>query len=410
MPLRLVLKNLFAHPLRALLTMASLAVAIFLLCVLRSLVVSLDAGVRNATSNRLVVQSAVSLFVNLPESYLSKLEAVDGVSRVARVQWFGGYYQEPSNFFAQFAVDPEEFLEIYPEIHITRGPILPGADEGPDGPGTRQAELDLARERFFTERRACLVGIKTAEKHGFEVGDTIPIIGQIFTRTDGEAWTFEVVGIYELESMVWDETTIFFPFEYLSESLESGVARGPRGSGIFYLQLDGSVPAVQVAAEVDGLFENGPQRVQTTSEAEFNAQFVSMVGNIPFFVTTIGMGVLAAIVLAVLNTMLLAGREQTHTIGVLKALGFSDGVVFGVMLAQGVLLTAIGGALGIALALGTSPMMQDFLGTMFPGYEVTDRILGLAAALSLSIGLLAGVIPAWRARQMNAIDALHRAH
>ncbi len=386
MPIRLVFKNLFAHPLRALLTLASLAVAIFLLCVLRSLVVSLDAGVRAATSNRLVVQSAVSLFVNLPESYLGKLSSVKGVDEVARVQWFGGYYQEPASMFAQFAVDQAQFLEIFPEINIVEG----------------------SKERFLTERRTCLVGRKTAEKFGFELGDNVPIIGQIFTRNDGDAWSFEVVGIYELTSIVWDETSLFFPFEYLADSLESGAARGPSGSGIFYLQLDGSEPPLAVAAEVDGMFEHGPQRVQTTSEAEFNAQFVSMIGNVPMFVTTIGGGVLAAIVLAVLNTMLLAGREQTHTIGVMKALGFSDGAVFGLMLAQGLLLTALGGGLGMALAVATGPGFEAFLGTTFPGYHVTNEILAQAGALSLTIGLIAGTIPAWRARNMQAVEALRR--
>jgi putative ABC transport system permease protein len=386
MPLRLVLKSLFAHPLRSILTMVSLAVAIFLLCVLRSLVVSLDAGVRAATSNRLVVQSAVSLFVNLPKSYLQKLDSVGGVNEVARVQWFGGYYREPANFFAQFAVDPQEFLTIFPEIQVTEGSL----------------------ERFLTERRACLVGRRTAEKYGFKLDDSVPIIGQIFNRVDGEPWSFEVVGIYELESLVWDETTLFFPFDYLSETLEAGAATGPNGAGIFYLQLDGSKTPVAVAAEVDGLFENGPQRVQTTSEAEFNAQFVSMIGNVPFFVTTIGGGVLAAIVLAVLNTMLLAGREQTHTIGVLKALGFTDSNVFGIMLAQGILLSALGGAMGMGIAIATGPMFESVLGTQFPGYHVSGAILGQAAALSLLVGLLAGTIPAWRARQMLAVEALRR--
>jgi len=386
MPIRLIFRNLFRHKLRAVLTIASLAVAIFLLCVLRSLVVSLDAGVRAATSDRLVVQSAVSLFVNLPEAYLAKLEAVPGVKEVARVQWFGGYYQEPSNFFAQFGIDQQEFLTTFPEIQIVEGSL----------------------DRFLTERQACVVGRKTAEKFGFEVGDTVPIIGQIFTRTDGAAWEFQVVGIYETTSLVWDETTIFFPFEYLAESLENGSAIGPPGAGIFYLKLDGSVPPITVAAEVDGQFENGPQRVQTTSEAEFNAQFVSMFGNVPFFVTTIGGGVLAAIVLAVLNTMLLAGREQTHDIGVMKALGFRDGTIFGSLLVQGVLLTAIGGGLGIALALASEPMFVGFLGTMFPGYAVTPAILGRAAALSLGVGVLAGLIPAARSRSLMAVEALRR--
>ncbi len=386
MPVRLVFRNLLRHKLRTFLTVGSLAIAVFLMCTLRALVVSLDAGVRNATSDRLVVQSAVSLFVNLPASYVSKLEAVQGVDNVARLQWFGGYYQDPSSFFGQFGVDPEEFLEMYPEFKIIEG----------------------STERFFKERTACLVGRQTAEKYGFKVGDTIPLIGTIFQRLDGTPWEFQVAGIYELESMVWDETTIFFPFKYLEESLLGGAASGPSGSGVIYIHLEPGVNPINVAAEVDGMFENGPQRVQTTTESEFNAQFVSMIGNIPFFVTTIGGGVLAAILLAVINTMLLAGREQRHDVGVLKALGFSNPSVFGILLGQGVILCAVGGGLGIGLAIFSGPGMASVLGTMFPGYEMTPAILGSAAALALSMGVLAGFLPAAASVKLHAVDAFRR--
>jgi putative ABC transport system permease protein len=385
-PIRLIFRNLLRHKLRTALTVGSLAIAVFLLCVLRALVVSLDAGVRNSTSDRLIVQSAVSLFVNLPASYLGKLQAVEGVDSVARLQWFGGYYQDPSSFFAQFGVDPEEFLDMYPEFKI----------------------VDGSRERFLTERTACIVGRQTADRYGFKVGDTVPIIGTIFQRLDGTPWEFQVAAIYELDSIVWDETTIFFPFEYLEESLEGGTASGPPGSGVIYMHLAEGVNPVNIAAEVDGLFENGPQRVQTTTEAEFNAQFVSMVGNIPFFVTTIGGGVLAAILLAVINTMLLSGREQRHDMGVLKALGFSDWAVFGVMLGQGVVLCVLGGGVGIGLAQLSSPEIAKLLGTMFPGFEMTSEILTSACTLSLGIGLLSGALPAAATRKLMAVDAFRR--
>jgi putative ABC transport system permease protein len=114
-PFRLVRKNLFKHKIRAILTIASLSVAIFLLCVLRSLVVALDAGVRSAEANRLIVQSSVSLFVYLPDSYYDKLMSIDGVESVCRWNWFGGYYQTPKNFFAQFATNMDSFLDMYPD-------------------------------------------------------------------------------------------------------------------------------------------------------------------------------------------------------------------------------------------------------------------------------------------------------
>ncbi len=158
MPIRLVWKQLWRHKLRFLLTVASLSVAIFLLCILRSLVVTLDAGVRASTTHRLIVQSAVSLFVNLPEAYESKIRQVDGVDTCAKMQWFGGYYKEQANFFAQFAIDPESWLACYPEVEILEGSL----------------------KTFLTSRQHCLVGIRTAEKYGFQVGQTVPITGTIF--------------------------------------------------------------------------------------------------------------------------------------------------------------------------------------------------------------------------------------
>jgi len=120
-PLRLIPKNLLKHPLRSLLTVLSLAVALFLLCLLRSLVVTLDAGVENSKSDRVIAQSAVSLFVFLPESYLGKIRAIDGVAEAIGWTWFGGYYQKPENFFAQFAVDADRLLAMYPEMEIIEG-------------------------------------------------------------------------------------------------------------------------------------------------------------------------------------------------------------------------------------------------------------------------------------------------
>ena len=133
---KLVARNLTRHPVRSVLTIGSMVVAVFLLCLLRSLIVALDAGVQNAKSNRLWVQSATSLFVDFPLSYRPKIAAVDGVMNTCRWQWFGGIYQDPSNFFAQFAVDAKELLEIYPEIRIVEG----------------------SADGFLGARRGCLIG------------------------------------------------------------------------------------------------------------------------------------------------------------------------------------------------------------------------------------------------------------
>jgi putative ABC transport system permease protein len=382
-PLRLVLANLRAHPVRSLLTLASLSVAIFLLCFLRSLLVALHAGVEASSSRRLIVQSAVSLFVDLPLAYQPKIEQVEGVETVCKFQWFGGVYQDPENFFGQFGVDEDRFFDTYPEVEILEG----------------------SREAFEAGGTACLIGRQLARRFGWKVGNRIPLQGTIFTRAEGEAWEFDVAGIYGSTSSNVDEMTMFFPFEYLQRSLEDGAATGPEGCGVFSLRIAAGVDPTAVQSKIDALFENGPQRVQTTTEAEFQRQFVSMMGNIPALLGGIGGGVLFAIVLGVLNTMVLAGRERTHHFGILKALGFSSGTAFGLLVVESVLLCAIGGAAGIALAVGSAPVVAAFL-VMFPGFRVTLGTIFFGAGLSVGIGLLAGFFPARVAARLRPVEAL----
>lgn len=382
---RLVTRNLLRHPLRTLLTMGSLVVAFFLMCTLRSLVTTLEAGANAAASDRLWVQSAVSLFVEMPLSYPSRIAQIDGVEKVCKWQWFGGYYQDESNFFAQFAVDPIELLECYPEVVFVEGDS----------------------ESFLGRRDTCLVGEGLASQFDWKVGDRIPIIGALFPHPDGadKAWEFEIAGIYTPTTRNVDDRTLFFHWELFEETMEQSET-GLSGVGAMVLRTAQGADQTRIMREVDALYENGPQRVQTTTEAEFQAQFISMFGNVPFFVSAIGGGVFAAILLACINTMLMAAREQRRDIGILKALGFKDGSVATVLLAQSMTLCSLGGLAGIALALVTEDPIGAAMGAFFPGYQIEMDTLITAVVLVLIVGLAAGLAPAWTARKAKVIDTL----
>lgn len=383
-PFRLVVKNLVKHPLRSALTVLSLMVAVFLLSTLRTFVVSLNAGVEQAKTNRLMVQSAVSLFVYLPDTYKAKLREVEGVEEIVRWNWFGGYYQDESNFFGQFGTDPAALLEVYDEIEVIEG----------------------SAEDFVGQRTACMIGQATAKKFGFEIGQTIPLVGVLFRRTDGQPWGFKLAAIYRATQKTMDDQTMFFHADYMRESLDQGEATGPSGVSVYVLKTAPGADTTEIMRSVDELYENGPQAVQTTTEAEFNAQFATMVGNIPLFVNAIGLGVFASILLAALNTMLMAAREQTRDVGVLKALGFTDFAVFVVMLSQSLFLCALGGALGIGVAILMDPFVATVVSMMLPTYSVTFDTLALGGVMALGVGFVAGIAPAWRARNLKVVDAL----
>ncbi len=380
---KLVLRNLLRNPLRSLLTMGALMVAFFLLITLRSLIVSLSAGVEAASTRRLIVQSAVSLFVDLPLSYGPKISAVPGVQAVSKYQWFGASVREGEPPFAQFAIDPEPFFEMYPEAVVIEG----------------------SREAFLARRNACLVGEDLMQKYGWKVGDTVPLTSEIFVRPDGGAWEFQIEAVYRADADNFDDRTLFFHWKFFEETLLT-FPGAYVGVGTYAVLLEPGAQSTAVMAGIDQLFENGPQRVQATSESEFQAQFVSMFGSVPFFLTSIGGAVLAAILMACINTMLMAAREQTRDLGVIKALGFSDRAVAVWLLAQSMVLSLIGAGVGIGLAYLAAPAFARSIADFIPSYAVRTPTLILGVVLALVVGLVAGLAPAWMANRLEPVTAI----
>lgn len=384
MPLGLLWQNLRRHWLRSALTIGSLAIALFLTTALRALVNSLEAGVRGAASNRLVTGSAVSLWVQLPTSYQSRIAQVEGVEATCKWQWFGAYYKDPADLFAQFAIDKGSFFEMYPEIRLVSG----------------------SREEFLARRDACIVGSELSAMYGWKQGDTIPLLGNAYPRNDGAAWQFYCAGVYEARLPV-DNRTLFFDYTFLEQAGENGETMYWPGCMLYVSRLAPEADAAAVMQTIDRAYENGPLKTKTQPESEFNRQFVTMVGNIPALMAAIGGAVTFAIVIAALNTMLMASRERTRDIGIMKALGFTDATAFALLLAESLAICTSGGLLGIGTALATeSAIGFQLSANMFPGYEITRGMIASGIGAALVIGLVAGLVPAWRASRLRAVEAI----
>lgn len=384
-PFVLVWRNLLRNPLRSLLTVACVAIAVFLICFLRTMVTTLNAGVDAADNRRLAVMSRNGLFAALPLKYQQAIERIEGVELTTKFQWFGGYYRNQKNFFAQFAVDPLTLFEMYPECKI---------------PQEQQ-------QAFRANRTSCVVGSELVKDFGWKIGDTVPIIGSLNPHPEDKAWEFQVAGVYHSDAPNFDNRTLFLHWEYFEETLKAGGT--PPGVGVFSIKIARDADAPKVIADVESAFEDSEQRVDCATEAEFQRQFVTMFGNVPKFLGWIGSGVVIVILLACINTMLMALRDQSAEIGVLKSLGFTDTSMFALLVAQSVLLCLVGGALGLGIAVAAEAPIADMMVKMFPGFAIHGDTFALAAAAALGIGLIAGAAPAWRARNMPCVDAFRGA-
>ena len=374
---RLVWANLRRNKKLTILTALSVMVAFFLFGVLRSVITTLNKASEVGSESRLVITSARGLTFPLPQAHANRISAVEGVKSVSWANWFGAYYRDPKEFFAQFAIDAETYIPMYPEIKVIAGNM----------------------DDFMRERTGALIGKGLAEKYGWELGQRIVLKGT-FLPGDHE---FNIRAIYEPNTDAFGDELMYFHYKYMFE-----MAGGQMSPGWFIVQLDQPDRAADVAAVIDAQFKNSTAATKTETERAWNAGFVTMWGNIGLLVQAIGTAVFFAILFVAANTMMMAVRERVGEIAVLKTVGFGNRTVFGLVLAESVLITVIGGALGLFLAraafAGRNPLRA-----FFPGFGVTAETILLGLALAAVLGLISGAIPAYQSARLSVVSALRKA-
>jgi putative ABC transport system permease protein len=382
--LPLVLRNLLRRPLRTLFTLLSITVAFLLFAYLAAIKLAFSMGVDVTGQDRLLAIHKVSLIQPLPLSYLGRIKATPGVVDAAHATWFGGKYQdEHEGRFGIFPVVPEDYLRLYPEF------LVPEAQ----------------KKAWFANRTGALVGRKTAEDFGWTVGDRVPIQGTIFPRDDGSlTWEFVVEGIYEGAERGVDETAFLLHYEYFNEArtyLEDMV-------GWYVVRVEDPAQSAEVARRIDAGFANSSFETETSTEKAFVQGFANQIGNIGAILRAVLTAVFFTILLVAGNTMAQSVRERTNELAVLKTLGFTDGVVLALVLAESLLLSLSAG--GIGLGIGWMMVQAgDPTGGGLPVFEFPPRDVLAGAGLALALGLVAGLLPAVQAMRLRIVDALRRA-
>jgi putative ABC transport system permease protein len=372
--LRLVRVNLLRRKGRTILTVLSVAVAMFLFTALRSVLTTLAASGQVGSESRLVTRNAIGITFPLPEAYANRLAGVDGVRAVTWANWFGGQYVKPQNFFVQFAVDAKSYFPMFPEWQIP-----------PD---------QLAA--FMQERTAAVAGKGLMERFGWRLGQTITLQGTIFPGD----WDFTIRAVYTPSNPSAGDQNFFFHYDYLLERTERQVT-----PGWFQLLLADPAQAPAVSQRIDDLFRNSTAPTKTETERAFQAGFVTMWGNVAFLVRAIGTAVFFAILLVAANTMMMAARERVNEVAVLKTLGFGDGLLATLVLVEAATVTLVGGGLGI---LGAKLLFAStsVISRTLPGFTVTWGTVGLGLGIAAALGLVSGAVPAWQAGRLSVIEAL----
>jgi putative ABC transport system permease protein len=379
--LHLVWCNLKRKKLRTSLTLLSIVVAFILFGFLSAIQEALVGGVALAGADRLIVREKVSIINLLPVSYEARMDRIPGVDFATHQTWFGGIYQDPKNFFMQNPVEPEKFLKIHPEI------LLPPEQE----------------KAWLATRTGAVVGRRTADRLHWKIGDKVPIQSTIWSANGSRAWTFDIVGIYEGKDKGTDTTPLFFRYDYFDEARS-----GAKGEvGWFTIRIKDPSQAAEVAKLVDAEFENSPAETKTEPEGAFIQGWASQIGNIVFIVAAILSAVFFTILLVTGNTMAQAVRERTGELGVLKAIGFANGQIVSLVLAESCLLTVLGGTLGLGLAW-LMISRGDPTSGLLPMFFLPARALLTGFGISIALGFVTGIFPALQAMRLRVADALRR--
>lgn len=377
---KLIVKNIFRARLRSLLTIVGLVIAVLAFGLLRTVVDAWYAGSDMASANRLVTRNAISLTFTLPTYYRERIRAVDGVTQVSFSNWFAGIYQDPKNFFPQFAVTLPTHFELYPEF------VMP--------PEQMQAMLK--------DRTGCLIGRALADIYGWKIGDKIPLQGTIYPGT----WEFTVRGIFDGKDDGTVTRQMYFHWDYLNETMKQRFPRAADRVGVFVVGIREGDRAAELSASIDTEFKNSLAETLTETEKAFQLGFIAQTETIVAAIRIVSFVVIIIILAVVANTMAMTVRERVAEYATLKALGFGPAFVVVLIFGESLTLTVLGGVIGMLLSFPVIAAFKSFVGSIFPVFRLSQETLWWQLGAVLVVGILAAIVPAIRSARIRIVDGL----
>jgi len=296
--------------------------------------------------------------------------------------WYGGAHDLDKGVeFPNFAVDPEAIGVVFEDYNITQDQL----------------------EAFRRTRNGAIVGRGTLRTMNWKIGDEVAL--------KGTAWpvdlTFKIVG--EIPN---DRAPHFwFQREYLDQALRAAGRNGLQTMGIAWVRVDEASRVDSLLREIDDTFRNSESQTASETEQSYFKNFFSMLqGLITVILLVTGLVALCIVFIAA-NTASMSVRERFGEIAVLKAVGFSRRLIFGTLLAEAVLLSTLGGAVGALVSFGITQLLRGASGwnpSLGPlgGFVVSQAIAVQGLFLALFVGMISGIVPAFGAARRGVAETL----
>ncbi|HTX05736.1 MAG TPA: FtsX-like permease family protein [Steroidobacteraceae bacterium] len=361
---------------RTILIFLQVAVAFTLFGVLQGLKTGVDQAIAAARADLLIVHSRLSMGVPLPIGILEQIRSVPGVTEAIPVDLSLATYQNPKQQVVLVALRPDKgWLSAFT---YTISPAYVNA--------------------FRATRTGILVRAELARKYGWKIGDRIPLMTEVPQQDGSTVWTFDMVGTFTDSDISGGNINTLINYDYWNEARASGKDTVNH----FNVRIADPNAAATVSDAIDARFANSPNETRSESIREMAQENLQSIGNLEFLIRAVVAAVMAALLFATATMMMQSVRERTSEIAVLKTVGFTNAVVFGLTLAESVVVCVAAGGVGLAVATRAFPFASRF----FHGVSMPWIIILVGLAAALAVALISAAIPALQAARLEVVTAL----
>jgi putative ABC transport system permease protein len=380
-----IFRNVRRNKLRTFLTIGSIGISLFLMMIMMSFL-SINGAVSETLkgSNRLIAMSSQGFAVPVPIRFVEEVKQIPGVKFASPLSWYGGMYKEEKIPFAQFGIYPSEVPGIWDDLTIPPDQL----------------------KAFQEDPTGCLIGFKMARERNLKIGDPLPLKGTIYPFD----LNLTVRAIYECKPTD-DARMLMYHWSLLEEGLKAeNQGRMAGNAGVVYLKLEPGANAAEICRKIDAMSLNSDNPTRTMTEDAFVSQFAEMWGDMKTMITAVGFAVVVSLIFVSGNAMAMALRERTTEIAVLKAIGFTNGKILGMVLSECLIVAALGGVVG---ALGCKLLFDVFdispyTAGALPFFFVPWNTALIGLGVSFLIGLVSGLVPAVAAARLGVIQGLRK--
>jgi putative ABC transport system permease protein len=376
--LPLIWSGLWSKPVRTSLIFLQVCVSFALFGVLQGMKTGMDLAIEKTRADVLYVGPAVYGGAPLLMADLSRLRSVPGVKAASFNYGMVTFYQKATQPVYVLSFPPSDlFRTLLPEEF-----------------SVQSKDLEALRKT----KSGVLITEDIGRKYGWHIGDKIPLISNTPQSSGSETWTFDIVGMVTFHNRFDEASWVFANYYYIDEAraLDKGTI------GHFYVIVSDPKQAGAVSDAIDLAFANSASPTRTVSFRESAQRAMESLGDLNFAIRSILSAVLVALVFSTATMAMRAVRERAPELAVLKTLGFGDGMVFSLVVAESLLVWIPASLAGLALAWFAFPLAARYIaGLSMPIVVVAFGVLG-----AVLVALISVAAPGLRAARLNIVDAL----